>query len=60
MSNKDYKTIRIANESYDKLRELKFKRNMSFVDILKESIDKTYEELMEKEKQIDKDKKDDK
>ncbi|OEK60571.1 hypothetical protein [Staphylococcus equorum] len=59
MSNKDYKTIRIANESYDKLRELKFKRNMSFVDILKESIDKTYEELMEKEKQIDKDKKDD-
>lgn len=59
MSNKDYKTIRIANESYDKLRELKFKRNMSFVDILKESIDETYEELMEKEKQIDKDKKDD-
>ncbi|MDW3953427.1 hypothetical protein QI339_12450 [Staphylococcus saprophyticus] len=60
MSNKDYKTIRIANESYDKLRELKFKRNMSFVDILKESINETYEELMEKEKQIDKEKRDDK
>lgn len=50
MANKDYKTIRVANDTYDKLRELKFKKNKSFVDILKECIDKEYIQLKEEEK----------
>jgi len=50
MSNKDYRTIRVTNDSYEKLRELKFKKNMSFVDILKECIDEAYMNLKEEEK----------
>lgn len=49
MANKDYKTIRVANDTYDKLRELKFKRNKSYVDILKACIDKEYMKLKEEE-----------
>lgn len=49
MSNKDYRTIRVTNDSYEKLRELKFKKNMSFVDILKECIDESYTKLKEEE-----------
>lgn len=49
MSNKDYRTIRVTNDSYEKLRELKFKKNMSFIDILKECIDESYTKLKEEE-----------
>lgn len=49
MANKDYRTIRVANDSYEKLRELKFKKNMSFVDILKECIDEAYIKLKAEE-----------
>lgn len=45
MSNEDYKTIRITNESYEKLRELKFKENKAYVEILKECIDERYEDM---------------
>ena len=49
MANKDYKTIRVANDTYDKLRELKYKKNKSYIDILKACVDKEYMKMKEDE-----------
>ena len=49
MTNNEYKTIRIAKDSFEKLREIKFKTNQSYIDILKECIDKVYDNMKKEE-----------
>lgn len=49
MANDNYKTLRIDLESYEKLREIKFKQNLSYIDILKNCINKEYQNMKEKE-----------
>lgn len=49
MSNENYKTVRVYNETYDKLREIKYISKENFVDILKKSIDETHKEIIRKE-----------
>lgn len=51
MSNENYKTVRIYNETYEKLREIKYISKENFVDILQRSIDKTHKEIIKEEKQ---------
>lgn len=49
MSNEDYKTVRVYNETYEKLREIKYISKENFVDILKKSIDEAHREVKHKE-----------
>lgn len=50
MSNDNYKTIRISVDVYEKLRELKFRKNKSYISILEEAINKEYEKMNREEK----------
>ena len=45
MTNNEYKTVRIAKDSFEKLREIKFRTNQSYIDLLKTYIDQAYEEM---------------
>lgn len=50
MSNDNYKTIRISVDVYEKLRELKFRKNKSYISILEDAINKEYEKMNREEK----------
>lgn len=50
MSNENYKTVRVYNETYEKLREIKYIENESFVEILKNSIDDTHKTITQEAK----------
>ncbi|MCG7340163.1 hypothetical protein MHZ36_12775 [Staphylococcus sp. ACRSN] len=47
MPNENYQTVRISKEAYEQLREIKFKKNMSYINILNELIEKEYQNLKE-------------
>ena len=47
MPNDSYQTVRISKEAYEQLRELKFKKNKSFITIINELIDKEYKSMEE-------------
>lgn len=50
MTNENYKTVRVYNETYEKLREIKYIENESFVEILKNSIDDTHKTITQEAK----------
>lgn len=45
MNNDKYKTVRISKDSFEKLREIKFRTNQSYIDILKICINQAYENM---------------
>ena len=47
MPNENYQTVRISKEAYEQLSEIKFKKNMSYINILNELIEKEYQNLKE-------------
>lgn len=52
MPNDNYQTIRISKESYEKLREIKFKQGKSYVEIINTLVEAAYESL--KDDEVDK------
>lgn len=49
LPNESYQTVRISKDAYEKLREIKFKTNMSYIDIINHLIEEKYESLKEED-----------
>lgn len=45
MAENEYNNIKISNDTYEQLREIKYLTKKSFIEIIGESIDEKYKEV---------------